>query len=395
MDAVTAAPTGQEPGKKDRIVMTAKKSVRRKGKAVHAPPKSMKKVMRNLSRTIGQPAGSLLHIGEQKTAKCIITVFGYDEEREFHMPVKSVAECEEWKDEQRVLWINIDGLHDVTVIEGAGKLFGIHPLTLEDILHTDQRSKLEDFESYLFLVLRTLELEEITNDVIDEQLSMVIGKNYVLTFQEKPGDMFDAVRERIKSPGTGIRKRGADYLAYVLIDAIVDSYFTVLEELEGRIEVLDQELFTTSGRETFEAIYTLKKELILLRKSVRPMREIINSISRDHYKVIDDEATWPFFRDVYDNVILINETIETYRDIVLGMYDTWLAIVNNRMNEIMKVLTTIATIFMPLSFLAGLYGMNFRYIPGLQWEWGFFALLGFMGLTVIGMMVYFRTRRWF
>ena len=283
----------------------------------------------------------------------------------------------------------------MSVIEGAGKLFGIHPLTLEDILHTEQRSKLEDFESYLFLVLRTLELEEGTNDVVDEQLSMVIGKNYVLTFQEKPGDMFDAVRERIKSPGTGIRKRGADYLAYVLIDSIVDSYFTVLEELEGRIELLDQELFTTSGRETFESIYDLKKELILLRKSVRPMREIINSISRDHYKVIDDEATWPFFRDVYDNVILINETIETYRDIVLGMYDTWLAIVNNRMNEIMKVLTTIATIFMPLSFLAGLYGMNFRYIPGLQWQWGFFALLGFMGLTVACMMVYFRTRRWF
>ncbi len=395
MDAVTAVLTCQEQSKQKCTVMTAKKSVRRKGKGVRASSRPMKKVMRNLSRTIGQPAGSLLHIGEQKTANCIITVFGYDEEREFHTPVKSVAECGEWKDQQRVLWINIDGLHDVSVIEDAGKLFGIHPLTLEDILHTDQRSKLEDFESYLFLVLRTLELEKITNDVLDEQLSMVIGKNYVLTFQEKPGDMFDAVRERIKSPGTGIRKRGADYLAYVLIDAIVDSYFTVLEELEGRIELLDQELFTTSGRETFEAIYALKKELILLRKSVRPMREIINSISRDHYKVIDDEATWPFFRDVYDNVILINETIETYRDIVLGMYDTWLAIVNNRMNEIMKVLTTIATIFMPLSFLAGLYGMNFRYIPGLQWELGFFALLVFMGFTVAAMMVYFRTRRWF
>ena len=367
--------------------MKSKKSLRHHARAVHAPSRPMKKVMRNLTKTIGQPAGTLLHIGELKTADCVITVFGYDEEREFHMPVKSLAECEEWKDQQRVLWINIDGLHDVSVIEGAGKLFGIHPLTLEDILHTEQRSKLEDFESYLFLVLRTLEIEEGTNDVVDEQLSMVIGKNYVLTFQEKPGDMFDAVRERIKSPGTGIRKRGADYLAYVLIDAIVDSYFTVLEELEGRIELLDQELFTTSGRETFEAIYALKKELILLRKSVRPMREIINSISRDHYQVIDDEATWPFFRDVYDNVILINETIETYRDIVLGMYDTWLAIVNNRMNEIMKVLTTIATIFMPLSFLAGLYGMNFRYIPGLQWEWGFVALLVFMGFTVAAMMV--------
>jgi len=395
MDAVTEVPTGLEPGKQERMVMTAKKSVRRKGKVVHAPPKPMKKVMRNLSRTIGQPPGTLLHIGEQKTADCVITVFGYDEEREFHMPVGNVTECAEWKDQQRVLWINIDGLHDVSVIEEAGKLFGIHSLTLEDILHTEQRSKLEDFESYLFLVLRTLELEKVTGDVVEEQLSMVIGSNYVLTFQEKPGDMFDAVRERIKSQGTGIRKRGADYLAYALVDAIVESYFTVLEELESRIELLDQELFTTSGGDIFQSIYILKKELILLRKSVRPMREIINSISRDHYKVIDDVATWPFFRDVYDNVILINETIETYRDIVLGMYDTWLAIVNNRMNEIMKVLTTIATIFMPLSFLAGVYGMNFRSMPGLEWQWGFWAMVGVMSVILVAMMAYFRTRRWF
>jgi magnesium transporter len=375
--------------------MKSKKSTGRNGKAVRAPIRPMKKVMRNRSRTIGKPAGTLLHIGEQKTEHSVISVFGYDDEREFHMPVKSLAECAEWKDRQRVLWINIDGLHDLSVIEEAGKLFGIHPLTLEDILQTGQRPKIEDFENYLFLLLRTLDCNAADGEIIEEQLSVVIGSNYVLTFQEKPGDMFDAVRERIKSPGTGLRKRGADYLAYTLVDAVVDNFFGVLERLEDRIELLDQELFTTSGRETFQAIYGLKKEVILLRKSVWPLREIINSISRDHYKVIDDEATWPFFRDVYDNVILMIETIETYRDIVIGMYDTWLAIVNNRMNEIMKVLTTIATIFMPLSFLAGIYGMNFRFMPGLEWQWGFFALLGFMGLIVAGMMVYFHTRKWF
>ncbi len=374
--------------------MKGKKSLR-KVRAAHPAVKSMKKVMRNLSKTIGQPAGTLQHIGEQKTDFPAITVFGYDADHEFHMPLKSIAECGALKDKQKVLWVNIDGLHDVSVIEAVGKLFDIHPLTLEDILHTEQRSKIEDFERYLFLVFRALDQDPQTGEITEEQMSLVIGSNFVLTFQEKPGDMFDALRARIINPGTSIRKRGADYLAYGLIDAIVDSYFVILEQLESRVELLDQELFETSGRDTFESIYELKKELILIRKSVRPMREIINSISREHYKVIDDEATWPFFRDVYDNVILINETIETYRDIVIGMYDTWLAIVNNRMNEIMKVLTTIATVFMPLSFLTGVYGMNFRFIPGLEWHWGFFALIGFMVMIVAGMMVYFRTRKWF
>ncbi|MCX6180193.1 MAG: magnesium/cobalt transporter CorA [Chlorobiales bacterium] len=374
--------------------MKGKKSWR-KVRAAHRAEKPMKKVMRNLSKTIGKPAGTLQHIGEQKTDFPSITVFGYDEDHEFHMPLKSIAECAALKDKEKVLWVNIDGLHDVSVIEAVGKLFDIHPLTLEDILHTEQRSKIEDFERYLFLVFKALDYDPQTGEISEEQMSLVIGSNFVLTFQEKPGDMFDALRARIINPGTPIRKRGADYLAYGLIDAIVDSYFVILEQLESRIELLDQELFETSGRDTFESIYGLKKELILLRKSVRPMREIINSISREHYTVIDDKATWPFFRDVYDNVIFINETIETYRDIVIGMYDTWLAIVNNRMNEIMKVLTTIATVFMPLSFLTGVYGMNFRFMPGLEWHWGFFALLGFMGMVVSGMMVYFRTRKWF
>ena len=376
------------------LIMKGKKSWR-KVRAAHPAVKPMKKVMRNLSKTIGQAAGTLQHIGEQKTDFPAITVFSYDEDHEIHMPLKSIAECAALKDKQKVLWVNIDGLHDVSVIEAVGKLFDIHPLTLEDILHTEQRSKIEDFERYLFLVFKALDYDPQTGEITEEQMSLVIGSNFVLTFQEKPGDMFDALRARIINPGTSIRKRGADYLAYGLIDAIVDSYFVILEQLESRIELLDQELFETSGRDTFESIYVLKKELINLRKSVRPMREIINSISREHYTVIDDKATWPFFRDVYDNVIFINETIETYRDIVIGMYDTWLAIVNNRMNEIMKVLTTIATVFMPLSFLTGVYGMNFRFLPGLEWHWGFFVLLGFMGIIVAGMMVYFRTRKWF
>ncbi|NTU97208.1 MAG: magnesium/cobalt transporter CorA [Chlorobiaceae bacterium] len=367
----------------------------KKRQASASKPAGMKKVMRGMTKTVGKDPGTLLHTGERKTGEPRITVFGYDESREFHMTAGTLAECAGLKGKYRVLWINIDGLHDVSVIEEAGRIFGIHSLTLEDILQTGQRSKIEDFETCLFLLLRTPEYVEGTGELLDEQLSMVVGEDYVLTFQEKPGDMFDAVRERIKNQGTGLRKRGADYLAYMLVDAIVDSYFIILESIETRIDQLDQELFSASGKDTFQSIYTLKKDLIQLRKAERPMREIINRISVDRYKVIDEEIAGPFFRDVYDNVILINETIETYRDIVLGMYDTWLAIVNNRMNEIMKVLTTIATIFMPLSFLAGVYGMNFSIIPGAGTPWGFYGMVGVMTVIFIGMVLYFRTRKWF
>jgi magnesium transporter len=358
-------------------------------------PGSMKKVMRSMTKTVGQAPGTLLHTGEQKTDTARITVFGYDEENELHATPVTIQECAVLKGRFKVLWINIDGLHDVSVIEEAGRLFGLHSLTLEDILQTGQRSKIEDFETYLFLLLGTSEYDASNGEILDEQMSIVLGDNFVLTFQEKPGDMFEAVRERIKNPGTGIRKRGADYLAYMLVDAIVDSYFIILDSIENRLDNLDQELFSNSGKTTFQSIYFLKKDLIQLRKAERPLREIINRIITDRYGVIGEETAGPFFRDIYDNVILINETIETYRDIVLGMYDTWLAIVNNRMNEIMKVLTTIATVFMPLSFLAGVYGMNFRIMPGLDQPWGFYGMMGFMGAIFIGMLLYFRTRKWF
>ncbi len=363
--------------------------------AVRHREKPSKKVSHAMKYSAGQAPGTLLHTGKEKTGKPRITVFGFDEQHEIDLGVSGIAECAGLRERFKVLWIDIDSLHDVALIEEAGRMFGLHQLTLEDILQTGQRPKIEEFDDYLFLLLSTSEYDAETGDILDEQMSIVVGKNFVLTFQERPGDMFDAVRARIKTPGTGIRKRGADYLAYMLVDAIVDTYFVILDSLENRIDALDQDLFSNSGRDTFQSIYNLKKDLIQLRKAERPLREIINRIIMDRYGVIGEETAGPFFRDVYDNVILINETIETYRDIVLGMYDTWLAIVNNRMNEIMKVLTTIATVFMPLSFLAGVYGMNFRVMPGTGVSWGFYGILGLMGVIFIGMVIYFRTRKWF
>lgn len=376
-------------------IMRQKRHTAKGEQGALADVRPMNKVMRHFSGKIGQPAGTLFHTGERMTEHPVITVFGYDEERYVRLAAKSLDECRELQGKYKVLWINIDGLHEVKVVEDAGRMFGIHPLTQEDILHTHQRPKIEEYDRYLFLMLRMLSIAAGSGTVAEEQLSMVVGSGYVLTFQETHGDVFDSIRERIATSGTSLRKRGADYLAYALMDAVVDNYFSVLEQFENRIDQLDTQLLDQSADAAFQSIYTLKKELIMLRKSVWPMREIINSISRDGFDVIDDASTGPFFRDIFDNLILVIETVDTYRDIVIGMYDTRLAIVNNRMNEIMKVLTIIATLFMPLSFIAGVYGMNFRYMPELEWRWGYFAVWGFMLALSAGMMLYFRTKRWF
>lgn len=355
----------------------------------------MKKVMGGMAGTVGTAPGTLVHTGGRKMEEPAITVFSYSEESVRRATPATLHEAMAMRREGEVLWVNIDGLHDVRLVGEAGTLFGLHPLTLEDILHTLQRPKIEDFERYLFIVLKTLETEEDGGGMSEEQLALVLGEGFVLSFREKPGPLFRSLHERLENPGTNVRKKGADYLAYAIVDAVVDGYFSVLEAFEERIEILDDELGETAARGALPAMYSLKKELILLRKSVWPLREILNSIGRDRYRVIDDGATGPFFRDILDNIVLVIETVETYRDIVIGMYDTWLAIANNRMNEIMKVLTIIATVFMPLSFIAGVYGMNFRYMPELQWPWGYFGVLALMALVFVGMIVFFRTRRWF
>jgi len=310
------------------------------------------------------------------------------------MSVSNAAECFALKERFKVLWINVDGLHETSVIETLGEIFGIEPLTQEDILHTGQRPKVEDFERYLFICLQMLDFSIEQGDVSQEQLSIVLGPGWVITFQEKPGDMFDAVRQRIRSSGSKIRKHEADFLAYTLVDAVTDHYFSILEEIENRIDMLDADMMATFSQESFSALNALKRELIIFRKAVWPLREVISSVARDDFAVVGDLVEH-YFRDVYDHVILVIDTVEVFREIVTSMHETWLAGVNNRMNEIMKFLTMIATIFMPLSFIAGVYGMNFKYMPELEWSWGYFAVLGLMGVIVIGFMVYYRSRKWY
>jgi magnesium transporter len=304
-----------------------------------------------------------------------------------------VEECFPFKDTPTVTWINIDGIHDVNIIEKIGNHFDLHALILEDILHTDQRPKYEDFENYLFVVLKMLYYEKEKQETRAEQVSLIIGADFVISFQEIEGDVFNPVRERIRNAKGRIRKMGADYLAYALMDAVVDNYFIVLEKLGEEIEGMEDWLVINPTPETLQKIHNLKRETIFLRKSVWPLREVINSLERRDSPLIK-ETTGLYLRDVYDHTIQVIDTVETFRDLISGMLDIYLSSISNKMNNVMKVLTIIATIFIPLTFIAGIYGMNFKYMPELEWRWSYPLAWVVMIMITIYMIVYFRNKKW-
>jgi magnesium transporter len=342
---------------------------------------------------VGLPPGTLVHVGERKAEKVKITIIDYDPKNYQEKEVEKIEECFPFKDKPTVTWINIDGLQEVGIVEKIGVHFGIHSLIMEDILHTGQRPKAEDLGDYLFIVLKMIYHDENEDEIMGEQVSLILGQNYVISFQEREGDVFNHIRERIRNGKGRIRKAGADYLTYALLDAIVDQYFLVLEKFGEKIESLEEELVTNPTPETVQLIHKLKRDLIFLRRSVWPLREVINALERGEFPLIT-KPTGIYLRDVYDHTIQVIDTIETFRDMVSGMLDIYLSSVSNRMNEVMKVLTIIATIFIPLTFIAGIYGMNFKFMPELEWHWGYPTALIVM-LVVVGFMVmYFRRKRW-
>ncbi|MDF1532632.1 MAG: magnesium/cobalt transporter CorA [Methanosarcinales archaeon] len=345
------------------------------------------------SKKVGLPPGTLQHIGEKKVDKVKISILDYDETNLEDKVAKTVEECFPFKEKPTVTWINVDGLHQVDIIETIGKHFDVHPLIMEDIVHTDQRPKMEDFGHYIFIVMKMLWFNESNNEIMGEQISLILGNNFVISFQEMEGDTFDPVRERIRNSKGRIRKMGPDYLAYALVDSIVDNYFLILEKLGERIEEIEEELVTNPIPETLQTIHEMKREMIYLRKSVWPLRELISGLERGESTLIQD-STAIYLRDVYDHTIQVIDTIETFRDMLSGMLDIYLSSVSNRMNEVMKVLTIIATIFIPLTFFAGVYGMNFEYMPELGWQWSYPLLwLVFIG-TGFSMLLFFKRKRW-
>jgi len=353
----------------------------------------MRRLIKKRSEKAGLPPGSLIHVGERKAEKVKIRILDYDEAQFEEKEAKNIEESFPFKDKPTVTWINIDGLHEVEIIEKLGSHFGLHPLLLEDILNTDQRPKMEDYGEYIFVVLKMIYPGEKKDEIEAEQVSLIFGSNFVISFQEHEGDVFNPIRDRIRSNKGRIRKAGADYLTYALLDAIVDNYFLILENAGEKIEDTEQQLATNPSPETLQYVREMKNEMIFLRKSIWPLRELINGLERSESPLIH-ESTGAYLRDVYDHTIQIIDTIESYRDMISGMVDLYLSSISNKMNEVMKVLTIFASIFIPLTFIAGIYGMNFEFMPELKWHWAYFALLGFMLLVGISLVFYFRRKKW-
>ena len=346
------------------------------------------------SRKIGLPPGSIVYLGEQKVEKVKITLTEYDENEYETYEIKSADEIEPFTDTPRVTWVNVCGLHETNFLKEIGERFKIHPLVLEDILNTDTRPKIEITDDYLFTVMK-LFIYNAEQEIFEpEQVSFILGRNFIFSFVEKGDEIFNPVRDRIAGQLGKIRKRASDYLLYALMDIVVDYYFLVLEKIEERIESLDDEAINEPEKTLAEKIYNLKNLLLLLRRSVTPMREIVNQLIKDEGDLLE-ESIEPYLRDLYDHVIHISETLEVQREITTGLMETYLSMMSNKMNEVMKVLTVIATIFIPLTFIVGIYGMNFKYMPELDVPWAYYAVWGVMTSVVIGMVIYFRRKKWF
>jgi len=352
----------------------------------------MGKLIRKRAQKAGLPPGSLVYTGEKVDEKVSISIIEYDEGHYQESEIATFAECLLLQDKPGVTWIKVDGVHAVENLEKLGECYHLHPLILEDILNTDQRPKIEDFDDYLYIVLRLIDYNQ-DKEVTSEQISLILGRNFVISLQESDGAMFAPILERLRTSKGRIRKSGADYLVYSLMDLIVDNYFVVLEKFGEALEYLEEEVVKRPTPQTLRDIHRFKYDMLMLRKSVWPLREVIGRLERRESDLIQ-EATGIYFKDVYDHTIVAIDNIETYRDILSGMLDIYLSSISNRLNEIMKVLTIIATIFMPLTFLAGVYGMNFKHMPELEWIWGYPASLGLMLGISLSMLFYFRRKRW-
>ncbi len=350
-------------------------------------------VRRDRSVKSGLPPGTLVHIGEKSDREIRISVMDYGAAECEEKELTSLKECFYFADPERVCWINVEGLHEVEMIQQLGDCQGLHPLVLEDIVNTEQRPKLDDYGDYLYIVLKMLR-DGGAGRIVTEQVSLILGSHVVISFQEGVvGDVFNPLRERLRAGKGRLRTMGPDYLVYALIDAVVDNYFVVLEEVGERIEALEEAVMTEPRPETVREIHRLKRDMILLRKAVWPLREVLAALERRESALVS-EAVVVYLRDVYDHTIQVIDSIETSRDMLSGMLDIYLSSMSNRMNEIMKFLTVIGTIFIPLTFIVGLYGMNFPNMPELHWPWGYPAVLLLMAVIALGMLTYFKRKRW-
>lgn len=355
----------------------------------------MSKLLTRRSKKLGTPPGSLIYTGDSidRTTRIILTL--YDTSTLVEKRPKNIDETFKLieQNQNKKIWLHFSGISDPLLIDALGRYFKLHPLLLEDIMNPSQRSKLDDYKNHLYIVTRILRYNNTDTSLEDEQLSMVLGENFLITFLEKDLETFQVIRERLQKPSSRMRLRASDYLAYAILDVIVDSYFIILEKMDLSLELLEEELLKNSSPATMQKIQNNKRELALLRKTIWPIRELLNQFKRSESSIITD-ATRVYAHDVYDHAIQAIETVESFRDLTSGMLDIYLSSINQRTNEIMKVLTIMATIFVPLTFVTSLYGMNFEHMPELQSEWGYPFVLGIMALMTLGMLYFFRKKQW-
>lgn len=353
----------------------------------------MKKTRKLRSQKVGLAPGALVHVGERRTEQPDITLFEYDAGALRETRFASLAESRGHARGPGMLWLNVHGLHEPEVMAEIGHRFNLHPLVLEDILNTDQRPKVDDYGDYLYVVARFFEYDAATGTVASDQVSIVLGADFVLTFQERSTGTFNPLRERLRGDKGQIRKLGADYLAYSILDILVDSYFTVLEQLTERTEALEDKLLQQATPALLKEIHEIKRETMIMRRAVWPLREVINSLARADQRFFKPE-TQPYLRDIYDHTVHVIESLEGIRDLIAGMLDIYLSSISNRVNMEVRILTVITTLFMPAALIAGIFGMNFRHMPLIADNEGFLIALTLMAVIALAMVTVFWRRRW-
>ena len=362
---------------------------------VKKPYIQLRKLFRAKKKAAGLPPGTPVYTGyEDKNEKVFVNLIDYKGHLVNEKEISDPLECEIYTQKDTISWIDVEGIHDVAMVQKISDSVHLHPLVVEDILNVDQRAKMEEYDGYIYIVLKMFHLGKTQDEIIPEQVSIILAKNYVVTFQEGvEGDTFHEIRTRIRNNKGIINNMSSDYLVYSLIDSIIDSYFTILEVFGVRIERLEEELVNDPQKKTLTEIYRIKREMLFIRKSVWPLREAISRLERGESELIT-RNTHLYLRDVYDHTINVLDTIETYRDMLSGMIDIYLSSIRNRLNETMKYLALISTIFIPMTFIASIYGMNFEFMPELKWIGGYPFALIIMGIVGLGFFTYFKLKKW-
>jgi magnesium transporter len=350
--------------------------------------------VRRRAKKVGQAPGTPVYTGNKKSVEPSIRVTTYDANNCQHATGLQLEDCLKNVPSGGVTWVDVTGLNNTHLIEQICQRFHLHPLTVEDILNVEQRSKVEEFEGYLYITLKVLRWNTKNMTFKVSQLSLILGKDFVLSFHEAPSSIFDSLHSRIESSANQrLRQQGSDYLVYRLIDIVVDQYFLVLEALGDQIETVEDNIISSPSPSTTKVIYRLRRQMLMLRKAIWPIREAIGHLTHAEDELVT-KFTRVYMRDVYDHTVQAIDTVETFRDMLSGMLEMYLSSLTNRMNEIMKTLTIITTIFIPITAIASIYGMNFDFIPGLHWEYGYPTAITLMLAIAAGMMVYFKKKNW-